>query len=446
MIRLDKHKKLTTNRRNEINMELVEEAVSIHSTKLRPIYLENEDIYLGQHEILKAKPKAKPKPDNRLVVNLSKYIVDTFEGFRMGIPLRTKHPDKKVFEFIEQFNRENNVDDLFSENSKSTSIYGHAFFYVYQNEEGKTKVVNLDPTNTLIVYDNSIISKPMFAVRYVLDKHGKIDSGELITGKYRRQILSNDDGNYLDEEVKHIYDYLPVIESVSNNERQGLFDNVKTLNNQLNKTMSEKANDVDYFADAYMKIHTKEKLPSNFMVDFRENRIINTHGDEVGDVSFIDKPDADKTQENLIDHLWNDIFTISMVADFSDHKFGNASGKTMAYKLQAMSNMAKLKDRKYQNALHELYKVVFSVPDTTVSKNDYLGIDYSFSRNLPNNLKEEAEIINLLDGKISKRTLFSLFSPIGNTDEEIEQIKLEDEEYNQAILDRLNRHQVDGDI
>ncbi|VTT18301.1 portal protein [Streptococcus dysgalactiae subsp. equisimilis] len=45
-----------------------------------------------------------------------------------------------------------------------------------------------------------------------------------------------------------------MIEYVENEERQSLLASVCDIDNAFNKAISEKANDVEYFADAYLKI------------------------------------------------------------------------------------------------------------------------------------------------------------------------------------------------
>ena len=82
------------------------------------------------------------------------------------------------------------------------------------------------------------------------------------------------------------------------------------------------------------------------MEHIRDNRIINL-GEDAEDVivDFLQKPDGDATQENLIDRLEKLIFHICMVANISDENFGTSSGIAMKYKLQGMSNLAKTKER-----------------------------------------------------------------------------------------------------
>lgn len=45
--------------------------------------------YRSKYAILTQKSKPNYKPDNRLVVNFGKYIVDTFNGFFIGNPIKT---------------------------------------------------------------------------------------------------------------------------------------------------------------------------------------------------------------------------------------------------------------------------------------------------------------------------------------------------------------------
>ena len=139
----------------------------------------------------------------------------------------------------------------------------------------------------------------------------------------------------------------PAVEYVENDERMGIYESVLPMIDAYNKAISEKANDVDYFADAYLKI-LGAKLKPEDLRELRRNRIINFEGEDAGEliVEFLQKPNGDATQENLINRLEKLIFQISMVANISDENFGTSSGIALKYKLQAMSNLALTKQRK----------------------------------------------------------------------------------------------------
>ena len=111
------------------------------------------------------------------------------------------------------------------------------------------------------------------------------------------------------------------------------------------------------------------------MAHIRDDRIINFDGDtERLIVEFLQKPDGDTTQEHLIDRLEKLIFHISMVANISDENFGTSSGIAMKYKLQAMSNLEKTKERKFTSGMNRRYRLIFSNPVSGMKKDDWVKI------------------------------------------------------------------------
>lgn len=431
MISLNNRRLLTTERVDEISSKMVAETIKKHVAQLRSDYQKSEDMYMSKHSILKAKKKEAYKPDNRLVLNYAKYIIDTFTGYHLGVPVKVYHPEiDEVTEFVEDFRRRNDMEDSEFEVAKMSSVFGHAFIYLYQNEDGETCVTYESPLNMVMVYDNSVQEKPFFAVRYVLGEGEKKGYGELITDSYRQVFaLDNALDVTLGERENHVFAGLPVIELIENNERQGLFECVNTLIEALNKTVSEKANDVDYFADAYLKIVGVE-LDNDIAATIKDNRVINLFAqgpDKTAlDAEFLDKPNADTTQENLIRLLIDNIFTISMVANIADEKFGASSGVALAYKLQPMDNLAKTKDRKLKSALSEMYRLVFSVPTKIRQEDEWQNLLFRFTRNVPKNLVEEATVVKTLEGQVSKETQLSILSIIDSPTEEIERLSAEE--------------------
>lgn len=436
LVRLNKRKVFTT-AASEVTAELVSEAVGLHRGRLIKGYLENEDMYLSKHAILKGSKKEPWKPDNRLVINYAKYIVDTFSGYQSGVPIKVFHDDEVVAAFISDFRKRNDMEDTEFELAKIADIFGHAFLYVYQDETGATRATYNSPVNMFVVHDNSIEEKPLFAVRYTFDEGQVTGYGQVITASETIEItLQAAGGVRFLERTPHVYGRLPVVELIENEERQGIFESVKTLINALNKAASEKANDVDYFADAYLKVVGVE-LKEDMASQIRENRIFNLwkKGSDgtLPDVGFLEKPNSDTTQENLIALLKDGIFAVSMVANLSDENFGNASGTALAFKLQAMDNLAKMKDRKMQSAFNRLYEIVFNVPMASVPSEAWTEIKYQFTRNVPRNVLEEAQIVAQLSGQVSSETKLSVLSIVDNPKQELERLQQEE-----AASDRLS--------
>lgn len=450
LVSLNKRKLMTTSA-EEITPELVSDAVELHRSKLLKDYFENEDMYMSNHSILKGDAKDPWKPDNRLVINYAKYIVDTFSGYQIGVPVKVTHEDTAVADFIDNFRKLNDMEDTEFELAKIADIFGHAFLYVYQDEEGNTRTTYNSPVNMLIVHDDSIQEKPLFAVRYAFEEGAATGYGQVITASEIVDATFQQGGDVtFGERTPHIYGRLPVVELIENEERQGIFDSVKTLINALNKAASEKANDVDYFADAYLKVVGVE-LDGDMAGQIRENRIFNLwkNGSDgpLPDVGFLEKPNSDTTQENLITLLKESIFAVSMVANLSEEDFGNASGTALAFKLQAMDNLAKMKDRKMQSAFNRLYEIVFNVPMASVPSDGWTGIKYQFTRNVPRNVLEEAQIVAQLSGQVSNATKLSVLSIVDSPQDEIE--KMAKEEEDSSLLSKqiaINERMTDKDL
>lgn len=449
-ISLNKRKLFTTSA-EEVTAELVSDAVELHRSKLLKDYFENEDMYMSNHSILKGDAKDPWKPDNRLVINYAKYIVDTFSGYQIGVPVKVTHEDDAITDFIDNFRKLNDMEDNEFEMAKIADIFGHAFLYVYQDEEGNTRTTYNSPVNMLIVHDDSIREKPLFAVRYAFDEGAATGYGQVITASEVIDATFQQGGDVtFGERTPHIYGRLPVVELVENEERQGIFDSVKTLINALNKAASEKANDVDYFADAYLKVVGVE-LDGDMAGQIRENRIFNLwkNGSDgpLPDVGFLEKPNSDTTQENLITLLKESIFAVSMVANLSEEDFGNASGTALAFKLQAMDNLAKMKDRKMQSAFNRLYEIVFNVPMASVPSDGWTGIKYQFTRNVPRNVLEEAQIVAQLSGQVSNATKLSVLSIVDSPQGELK--KMAEEEEDSSLLSKriaINERMTDKDL
>jgi SPP1 family phage portal protein len=196
--------------------------------------------------------------------------------------------------------------------------------------------------------------------------------------------------------------------------------------NAYNKAISEKANDVDYFADAYLKI-LGVALDETGAKHIRDNRIINFEGEDAGKivVEFMGKPEGDTTQENLLERLERLIFQISMVANISDENFGSATGIALKYKLQAMSNLSKIKERKFTSGMNRRYKILFGHPASKVQKDAWMQLHYQYTPNMPANLLEEAQIAAQMEGITSHETQLRVLSVVDNVEDELEKIEEE---------------------
>ena len=410
----------------EMSMKLLTTLIGKHKKQVTNRYNRLWNAYTNHYQIYTQAQKAAYKPDNRLSVNFAKYIVDTMTGFFSGIPVAVRSSDEAVNDWLMLFNARNGLEDDLSELAKDASIYGNTNLMLYMDEEAEICMQPVNPKESFIVYDDSILKRPMFFIRYYKDESKK-EVGSWSDASVVQHFKEGVGGYVATEEpYEHGFDGVPAVEFMDNEERMSLFESVLPLIDEYNKAISEKANDVDYFADAYLKI-LGAKLNEDELTALRDNRIINFEGDfdKLPQVDFLQKPEADKTQENLLDRLQKMIFETSMVADINDINFGTASGIAIKYRLWAMSSLAKVKERKFTRSLQQMYKLVFSSPVAAGTEDSWATIDYIFQLNYPANLLEETEIAQNLQGIVSKETQLAVLSIIGNPVEELDKIEEE---------------------
>lgn len=412
--------------------------IARHAAESTFRYKQLQDAYETDFPIFHKKPKPEWKPDNRIAVNFAKYIVDTMNGYFIGNPIKITVDDgeetiEKYIEFLDQYNDQ---DDNNAELSKICSIYGKGYEMYYNDEEGNVGIIYLDPTEAFMIYDDSVLKRERYFVRLYSDEdnvlHGSVSDQEKVRWfTIKGKIVWNE------QEQLHYFNGVPATEYRENKECQGIFEPVMSIINAFNKAISEKANDVDYFADAYLKI-IGTLLDEDELKHIRSDRVINFDGDgESVIVDFLQKPNGDTTQENLLDRLQNLIFLIAMVANISDENFGTSSGIAMAYKLQGMSNLRKTKERKFTSGMNRRYKLIFSNPGNAMKKDDWVKLHYKFTPNVPANLLEESQIAQNLSGVVSQETQLGVLNVVDNPKAEIERIDKEDEKPKDIVMQQM---------
>lgn len=432
---------------NGIPMTLVNEYIRKHEERMqRYNYLEN--LYKGFHDVYRQPEKPDWKPDNWLAVNFPRYITETFMGYAYGIPIKKSHPDEKIDDAIKSFEDDNEITDHEYELFKKACIYGHSWEYFYQDEDARTQMTVFSPKELFVVYDDTLKNHALFAVRY---GYHSLDSdypgekyGEILTST----MIEPFEGGQKKEVHDNPYGYIPCVEYRLNDERMGIFEEVTGLVEAYNHTIGEKANDVDAFAEAYLAILGAE-LDEEGIYKIRDNRIINLYGtDDAKDilVQFLQKPTADGTQENLLNRLETLIYQTSMVANISDENYGNATaGIALAYKLQAMSNLALGFDRKIEKSLRKRYKIFCSLSTNVPDKDAWRDVEIKTTRNLPKNILEEAQTAAQLEGMVSRETQLSVLSIVSNVSEEIDKMEKEQNKQEQDAVTR-KMFETNGDV
>ena len=68
------------------------------------------------------------------------------------------------------FEENNYFDDVLTEASKWSSIFGRSYLYEYNDQQAQAHVVSLKPTDTFIIYDDTVANNPIYGVHYTFSK------------------------------------------------------------------------------------------------------------------------------------------------------------------------------------------------------------------------------------------------------------------------------------
>lgn len=391
------------------------------------------DWYIGNHPILFEETRGGNRPDNRIVINLPYSNVDTFNGYFIGKSPQISLDKDIQNKALQDWNNTNSFQDRLAEISKQVDIYGRAFAFIYQNENSETRMTYADPESAFIIYDDTVEQNPMAFIRFAYDEDSKLH-GTCYTanhiydfGESAKPVAGSDHPN--------VYGVVPAVEFIANDERQGLNDQIFVIADAIDHAVSQKANNVEYFDNAYLKI-LGVRLPE----DDDGNPTLNLDGNQViyaenanakdADISFIEKPDSDQMQENHINRLIDQNYNVTGVVNFNDQRItGNISGKALERLLQRMSNRAAFKRTKFTEALRELFKIVFSAKNIKgVDADAWQDLKFKFFENLPADYLDEATTLKTLEGVVSKETQFSTATFIDNPKKEIERMQDEQAE------------------
>jgi SPP1 family phage portal protein len=122
--------------------------------------------------------------------------------------------------------------------------------------------------------------------------------------------------------------------------------------------------------------------------------------------------------------------------NFTDEAFsGNQSGVAISYKLISLESKCITMERKFSSALRRMFKVIQGAWVKRGYNFNYLDVFFSFKRNLPENVMEEADISLKLKGLVSEDTRLSLLSFVDDVEYEKERMKEDNE--NLVDLDSL---------
>ena len=401
----------------------------IFSTK----YTTNEDYFYGKHKILQRTFDDKSKPNNQVMCNIPKYIVQVRTGFFSSSPLTLESENPEYLKDIRKVLEYNDFKQIFNQLDTYCSIYGHSFLVMYMNEEGRISFTAQNPTDWIYVRDNSLEQKPKFAIRYYAwwddVENMQMYDIELYTDK---EIINYEGSPVNLKEVSrrpHYFNGLPIVEFMENESRQGSYENVISLIDTYELMLSDTANTINYFSDCYLVLTGMQETQAEDIARMKNDRVLLVP--EGCEASFLTKNVSENYNENMLKRLQEQIFVVACTPLLSDSSFSsNSSGVAIQFKLFSMEKSVQLKENIFRAGFNRMFNLIKDMINLYERKS-YTEDDriiQTFTRSLPMDLSALADSISKLNGVVSRRTLMSQLDFVSDASLEENQLRTEQEE------------------
>lgn len=423
----------------EIPIKLIKNCIKEHQDKIDR-FNKLADYYDGEHIIKSRTLSNSSLPNNKLVANHAEYITDVATGYFMGNAIKYVDDDIEV---IQDNFKDNVIHNIDTELARDISKFGVGFELVYMSSDAVPvpKSTNIDPRNIFLVVDDTVEYKPMFAVHYYSKKdiEGK-EEGYIIKVYTERYIityfikeLTGENYQELDR-VEHFFNSVPVIEYWNKSNQQGDFEGVISLIDAYNLLQSDRVNDKEQLIDALLAVTganfgDSEEEMTNTAKFLKLFKILELP--EGGKAEWLTKSLNETEVEVLKKSLKDDIHEFAKVPCLTDENFASqASGVSMKYKLFGLEQLAKTKEGYYRIGLRERLRLYSNIYNTKGYNLTVDNTEIQFSRSLPVNEIELSQMVNTLNGIVSKETLLGLLPFVQDIEREIEAV---DEEQQKAI-------------
>lgn len=394
--------------------------------------------YDGKQDILNKIFDDPTKPCNKIITNYCYDIVTNYSGYIIGIPTTYKSDaDISTITNVLNYNDKEQQD---TELTKQLLIYGHAYELHYIDSDGQCRYKIISPTDMFCIHDDTIDHEILYAIRlYSVDNCANstitkdyyiqvYDSKNITTYKTNEQYSSFE----LISEEQHYYKQVPVIE-YNTDDDTSIFSNIMTLQDAYNTLQSAEVDDFEAFCDAYLVITGMDADPEDIS-DMKKNRVILL--DEGASATYLTKAISDTQIENILKKINDNIHKISKSPDFSDEKLLAQSGIAMRYKLIGFENQSANIVNHLTKGMRKRIELISTILNLT-SESDteiWRDIDIVFTRNLPENLLESAQIVSMLNGTVSNATLLTLLPFVSDPQAEAEKVKQEKDLYPSETL------------
>lgn len=425
------------NANEEMTIERAVKYVEDFELAALPLLLKYERYDNWQHDILNRAFEDDTKPNNKIVHTYCNYISNTLTSYFMSNGVNYSAEDESAVAELNKIFRYNDEQSHNYSLAKEASVFGVAYELVYVDIRGDVRFKKLKATECIPIYDNTLEDELLYLIRFYDSKDILEKEATRIIEIYSRESIARYKGKsnafqFVDEQPHGFTGYVPVSIYKNNEKQKNDFGMIITLNDAYDMTVSDSVNDMAQFADSYLVLKGLGDVSDDDLRKMKINRTL-LLDDESG-ADFLVKNVNDAYAQNILNRLDSDIHKFSGSLDLTSD-ITALSGIAIKYRLIAMENNAAAKQTEFKKGLLRRIELISQIISVLGGASVITEIEISFSRNLPTDEMEAAELVNKLRGIVSDETLLSLLPFVENAQDELEKIKKSDDIYKDVESD-----------
>lgn len=427
--------KILFDKGEELTPQIVGKVIRKYQEKVLPMLERANGYFEGRGQAIMQRANPDPsRPNNKIVKNYCKTIVENFQGYLTGNPVSYSGTDDADISSIQDVLNANDVINADSEFLQDALVYGIAYELCYINEDSEKKFKNVDARNVVPIYSNDLDEDLLYCVYFYPVQNWQDETAPEYWGVdvytasevFHYQATNTFNDFTLLEVEPHYFNEVPFVVFDLNKENTPIFEPIISLQDAYNALLSDEVNDFAAFVDAYMVLKNLDAT-SEDLAEMKANRTIIIDGES--DVSYLTKNISDTQIQNLLDNINVSIHTVSNSPDFSSEEFnsGVSSGIALQFKLVGFNNIASNIEARFRKALQkriELINHVLELVDT-----DACVVEISFKHNLPSSILDTVNMVNSLRGLVSDETLLAQIPFIKDVAQELERLEKQNEPY-----------------
>ena len=378
--------------------------------------------FRGKQPILQRKKQVRPEICNKIVENRANEIVSFKVGYLCGEPIQYvgRNGDEKVSNAIAELN-----EMMFSENKATQDkevvewqmIGGTAYRLALpddrrEEDDAPFEMYTLDPRDTFVVYSSEVGNKPMFAVKYRVDKENNRICSVYSANWYWKIV-----GDKIEESRAHALGMIPIFEYPANNARLGAFEIVLPMLDAINTVASNRMDGVEQFIQSFIKFVNCDIDEEQFkaLKEMGAIKVKSVDG-SVADVSIVTQELNQMQTQTLVDYLYQTVLTICGMPNRNGGSSTSDTGAAVIMRdgWSLAESRAKDSELMFKKSEHEVLKLILRIIRDSEGMSEDIcnlrlkNLNLQFTRRNYENVQSKSQVlVSMLEqNKIHPRLAF----------------------------------------